>query len=81
MFTAKDMYEALKENESNKGEIIDKWLQGVVFPKYDLDLHRPTFICPEDINTRDAERLLHIRGFGVEIFGSYITLTIPPQGD
>jgi hypothetical protein len=85
MFTAKDMYEVLKDKESNKGDIIDSWLQEVVLPKHSLTGYNSSYNCPKGVSLCEAESLLKARGFSVTTFGGYqgdfITLTLPPQGD
>lgn len=85
MFTANDMYEALKLKESNKGDIIDKWLQEVVLPKRTLEGYNSGYECPKGVSLSEAQKLLEMRGFSVKTFHNYqgrvINLEIPPQGE
>lgn len=85
MFTANDMYNTLKLKESNKGEIIDKWLQEVVLPKRTLTGYNCGYECPEGVSLLEAEKLLEMRGFSVKTWsdhqGRFISLEIPPQGE
>lgn len=83
MYTAKDMYNVLKMKDSDKGDIIDKWLKEEVLPKRSLDDYSGGYGCPEGVTLREAERLLEMRGFSVKIHsdwqGDFICLSIPPQ--
>ena len=85
MYTAKDMYNDLKLQELKKGHIIDKWLQEVVLPTRSLSEYNSECACPEGVTLAEAENLLKLRGFAVKTCsdyqGSYISLTIPPQGE
>lgn len=85
MYTAKDMYNDLKLQESEKGHIIDKWLQEVVLPKRSLTGYNSGYDCPKGVTLAEAENLLKLRGFSVKTWGdhqgNFIALTIPPQGE
>ena len=85
MFTANDMYITLKLKESDKDQIIDKWLQGVVLPKRKLNDYNSAYYCPEEVTLAEAQTLLEMRGFIVKTWadhqGSFIDLKIPPQGE
>lgn len=85
MFTANDMYNVLKLKESNKGNIIDKWLQEVVLPERTLTGYNSGYECPEGVSLSEAEELLKLRGLSVKTHSSYqgriINLEIPPQGE
>ena len=84
MYTAKDMYQTIKESKSEKGKLVDSWLQEVVLPTK-LQSYQPAFDCPKGISLKEIKVLLELRGFSVKTWqdhqGSFVDVKIPPQGD
>ena len=84
MYTAKDMYQTIKDGKSEKGELVDSWLQEVVLPTK-LQSYRPAFNCPKGISLKEIKVLLELRGFSVKTWqdhqGSFVDVKIPPQGE
>lgn len=83
MKTAKDLHNLLKLKQSGKNEIIDAWLEDEVFPKFTYN--KQGFSIPEGVSLSEVEQLLSVRGFSVKTHcdhqGSFVYITIPPQGE
>tara|TARA_R100000541_G_C1897352_1_gene84066 strand:+ start:84702 stop:84953 length:252 start_codon:yes stop_codon:yes gene_type:complete len=83
MKTAKDLENLLKLKQSDKNTIIDTWLEKEVFPKFTHN--KQGFSIPEGVSLSETEELLKVRGFLVKTYsdyqGSFVYLSIPPQGE
>jgi len=83
MFTANDFSKELKKIAVSKSEIVDTWLKEEVLPEFTHN--EQGFICPKGVSVSECAELLAERGFYAKTYsqteGSYIYITIPPQGE
>lgn len=91
MYTAKDMYQDLKDHQSVVGKVVDTWLKEEVLPSKLLNEGNNSYEMPPEFNNISNKlilKLLEDRGFAVNItpsgfsFNTFIIeINIPPQGE
>lgn len=85
MLTVKDFLKYKEDVSQDKQEKCDDWLERVVFPKFAVTGDGSGFDCPPFATLKEVELMLQQRGWVVKTHsgyqGSFIYLSLPPQGE
>ena len=85
MKTVKDFLKYKEYMSQTKQQKCDEWLENIVFPKFAVTGNGTGFTCPNFATMNEVVLMLRQRGWEVKDYtgyqGSFLYLSIPPQGE